>query len=57
MNRLIALAASVLINAAVLGGLNWNVQREATPVGTVQVTDLNDAGSSKILLAAAGDAH
>lgn len=56
MSRLIALAASVLINAAVLGALNLNVQRQATPEGVVQVTDLNDAGGSKILLAA-GDVH
>lgn len=56
MNRLIALAASVLINTAVLGALSWNVHREATPSGTVQVTDLNDASSSRILLAA-GDVH
>lgn len=56
MNRLIALAASVLINAVVLGALNFNVQRQATPAGSVQVTDLNDANGSKILLAA-GDVH
>lgn len=52
MNRLIALAASVLINAAVLGALSLNVQRQATPAGVVQVTDLNGLDSSKILLAA-----
>ena len=56
MNRLIALAASVLINAVVLGALNFNVHRHATPAGVVQVTDLNDANGSKILLAA-GDVH
>lgn len=56
MNRWIALAASLLINAAALGALNWNVQRGATPPGVVQVTDLND-GNSSVLLAAAGDGH
>ena len=50
------MAASVLINAVVLGALNFNVLRQATPAGSVQVTDLNDASGSKILLAA-GDVH
>lgn len=56
MNRLIALVASVLINAALLGALNWNVQRQATPAGSVQVTDLN-GGDDKILLADASHVH
>ena len=56
MYPLICVVASVLINAAMLGALLWNVQRAATPAGTVQVIDLNDAGGSKILLAA-GDVH
>jgi hypothetical protein len=56
MYPLICVVASVVINAAMLGALVWNVQRTATPAGTVQVTDLNDASGSKVLLAA-GDVH
>ena len=54
MKRLIALAASVAINAAVLGGLGWDVSKEA-PSGSVEVTELS-IGGSDIVVAAVNDA-
>lgn len=56
MKRLIALAASVAINAAVLGGLGWDVQLQTAPTGSVEVTELN-VGSPAIVVAAADDAR
>lgn len=44
MKRLIALAASILVNASVLGALEHNVYVAQTPEGHVYVTEL---GASK----------
>lgn len=40
MKRLIALAASIILNASVLGALGWNVYASQTPQGHVVVTEL-----------------
>lgn len=53
MNRWIAATAAVLINVAVAGVLNWNVQRHATPAGSVEVVDLNAVRGDEVLVAAA----
>lgn len=41
MKRLIALAASIVFNASVLGALALNVYLEQTPAGQVYVTELS----------------
>jgi hypothetical protein len=53
MKRLIALAASVSINAAVLGGLGWNFIPQVAPAGSVEVTELNGVGDSIVVAALA----
>lgn len=55
MKRLIAFAASAVINVALLSGLGWNVQ--SAPAGTVEVTELQGLDAPNIKVAAVHDLH
>jgi hypothetical protein len=55
MQRLIAFAASAVINAVVLSGLGWNVQ--SAPAGTVEVTEWHGTDAPSIQVAAVHDLH
>jgi hypothetical protein len=48
MNRLVAVIASVLINAIALGVIAMGVNQSQTPHGKVYITELNDSPASGV---------